>query len=241
LRSNRSNSLLLFLVIPVLAVGAFSPLVASPSQQAGKTTLDLKEVLAHMEATGKHLRDVSTELEYTKVTVLVDDKSTEYGKLYFRNTRNPEILLNFEKPDPKIILFKKNKAEIYIPKTNQIQEYNLEEHSGLIQQFLLLGFGSDSDDLKKAYEVKLVGEEAVGGASAVILELTPRDDRVANQLAKVQLWISKESWLPLQQKFFETSGDYLLTRYTALKVNRSLPTSTFQLAAPKDAKRIKMQ
>ena len=44
--------------------------------------------------------------------------------------------------------------------------------------------------------------------------------RVAAQLAKVQLWISEESWLPLQQKFFEPGGDYLITRYSGVKVNR---------------------
>jgi outer membrane lipoprotein-sorting protein len=208
----------------------------------GATALDLKEILSRMNEAGKHLKTVSSDLEYTKVTVLVDDRSTEFGQLVFRKGKSSEILLNFTKPDPKVILLRKNKAEIFLPKTNQIQEYDLEKHSGLVQQFLLLGFGTDSDQLKKSYQIKYVGgEEQLGGDTAVMLELTPRDSNVVAQLSKIQLWISEESWLPVQQKFFEPSGDYLLTRYSSVKVNRDIPSSSFRIQAPPDAKRIQMQ
>jgi outer membrane lipoprotein-sorting protein len=223
----------------LLAAGTCS--LAWGAARHKETALDLKEILSRMKERGKQLKTVSSDLEYTKVTVLVNDRSTEYGELYFRKSKNPEILLKFVKPDPKVILFRKNKAEIFLPKTNQIQEYDLEKHSGLVQQFLLLGFGTDSDDLKKSYDVKFTGEEQLGGDTAALLELTPREPSVAAQLSKIQLWISEESWLPLQQKFFEPGGDYLLTHYTSVKVNRVIPSSTFRIQAPDDAKRVKMQ
>jgi len=193
-----------------------------------------------MDEAAKRLKTVSADLEYTKVTVLVNDRSTEHGKLYFHKSKNSDILLNFEKPDPKVILFKKNKAEIYLPKTNQIQEYNLEKHSELVQQFLLLGFGTESDNLKKSYELKYLGEEEIGQDTTAVMELVPRKDKIAAQLQKVQLWISEESWLPVQQKFFEPGGDYLETVYRSVRVNRAIPSSTFQIPAARGAKRIKM-
>lgn len=226
-------------LVLVAATWPFAP-VTGLARKKG-TAPDLKEILSRMDDAAKHLKTVSSSLEYTKVTVLVNDRSTEYGQLFFHKSKNPEILLKFEKPDPKVILFKKNKAEIYLPKTNQIQEYDLERHSGLVQQFLLLGFGTDSNDLKKAYEVKFVGEEQLGGDTTAVVELTPRKESAAAQINKIQLWISEESWLPLQQKFFEPSGDYLITRYSSVRVNRSIPSSTFRIEAPEDAKRIKMQ
>ncbi len=239
MRTNLKKRLLQFAGIALAAAVAVPSMWAKPRNKGD--TLSLKDILDRMNEAGKHLKTVSTNLEYTKVTVLVDDRSTEYGQLYFRKSKSPEILLNFEKPDPKVILFKKNKAEIFLPKTNQIQEYDLEKHSGLVQQFLLLGFGTDSDELKKSYDIKYTGEEQLGGDMAVVLELTPRDPGVAAQLNKIQLWISEESWLPIQQKFFEPGGDYLLTHYTSVKVNRAMPSSTFRLNAPRDAQRVKMQ
>jgi outer membrane lipoprotein-sorting protein len=239
LKTNFKKRFLQLAAIAVAAVLAGPALGARPRQKAD--TLSLKDILDHMNETGKHLKTVSTDLEYTKVTVLVDDRSTEYGKLYFRKSKNPDILLNFEKPDPKVILFRKNKAEIFLPKTNQIQEYDLTKHSGLVQQFLLLGFGTDTNELKKSYDIKYVGEEQMGGDMAVVLELTPQEKSVAAQLSKIQLWISEESWLPIQQKFYEPGGDYLLTRYTSVRVNRWISSSTFRIHAPSDAQRVKMQ
>ena len=239
MRTNLKKRLLQFAGIALAAAVAVPAVWAQPRSKGD--TLSLKDILDRMNEAGKHLKTVSTNLEYTKVTVLVDDRSTEYGKLYFRKSKNPDILLNFEKPDPKVILFRKNKAEIFLPKTNQIQEYDLTKHSGLVQQFLLLGFGTDTNELKKSYDIKYVGEEQMGGDMAVVLELTPQEKSVAAQLSKIQLWISEESWLPIQQKFFEPGGDYLLTRYTSVRVNRLIPSSSFRIKAPSDAQRVQMQ
>ena len=198
------------------------------------------EILSRMNDSAKHLQSLTTNLEYTTVTVLVDDKSTQYGEVFFRKDKKPEILIKFEKPDPKVILFKRNKAEIYNPKINQIQEYDVEPRSELVQQFLLLGFGTEVGDLQKSYNLKLVGEEDILDETAAVLELTPLRKDVAGQLEKIQLWISEESWLPMQQKFFQPGGDYLIARYSGTKVNRTLPASTFQIEAAAGAKRVKM-
>lgn len=222
-----------------LAVSCFS--WGSPQPRKGKLPPDLAEILSRMNESAKRLKTLSANLEYTKVTVLVNDKSTEVGQIFLHKSKNPQIMINFQKPDPKFILFKKNRAEIYLPKINQIQEYNFEQHSGLVQQFFLLGFGTESDELKKLYDLKFVGEEELDGDTTAILELIPRKKEIAAQLAKVHLWVSEESWLPVQQKFFEAGGDYLVTRYTAVKVDRQLPRSTFEFPAAKDAKRLKMR
>ena len=223
-----------------LLLAALPHAFANPAFRKPKVTPPLGEILAQMNNRAKTLKTVSANIEYTKVTVVVNDKSTEVGELFFSKDKSPEILLNFTKPDAKVILFKKNKAEIYLPKSNQVQEYNLEKQSGLVEQFLLLGFGTQTGELQKLYEIKLSGEEVLDGDTTAILELTPRRDSISAQLVKVQLWISEESWIPVQQKFFEAGGDYLFTRYTAVRVNRQLPPSTFQSLGPKGAKHVKM-
>jgi len=220
------------------AVLPANPAAASPRK--GKLPRDLTEILSRMNDSAKNLKTVAADLEYTKVTVLVDDKSTETGRLFYHKSKNPEILIDITKPEPKTILFKKNKAEIFLPKINQLQEYDLEEHSDLVQQFLLLGFGTETDKLEKDYDLKFVSEEELDGDTTAVLELTPRSEKTAAQLMKIHLWVSEESWLPVQQKFFQPGGDYFVARYTAVRVNRRLPPSTFQIPAAKDAKRVKM-
>jgi outer membrane lipoprotein-sorting protein len=200
----------------------------------------LAEILSRMGDARKRLRTLSAVLEYTKVTVLVNDKSTEQGQLFFHKSKTPEIMIKFLNPEPKTILFKKNRAQIYLPRINQLQEYNLEQHSGLVQEFFLLGFGTEVVDLRKSYDIKFLNEEDLDGDTTAVLELTPRKGSISAHITKVRLWISEESWLPVQQQFFEPGGDYLLARYTGVKVNRRLPASTFELAVPRGTKRAKM-
>lgn len=236
----RQSLIQLAIILALITGEGLGAGLGSAAPRKKRPLTDLKEILSRTDEAAKHLKTVSADLQYTKVTVLVNDRSTQYGKFYFHKTKNSEILLDFERPDPKVILFKKNKAEIFLPKTNQIQEYNLERHSELVQQFLLLGFGTDADNLRKAYEIKYLGEEQIGEDNTAVLELVPRRENVAAQLQKVRLWISQESWLPVQQRFFEPGGDYLETVYSAVKVNRSLPSSTFRIPNAKGAKRIKI-
>jgi outer membrane lipoprotein-sorting protein len=224
-----------------LAFGLLLPSFAAgpPGARLRKPKTDLGEVLSRMNDTAKHLKTVTADLDYTTVTVLVNDKSTESGKFYLRNPKNPEILIQFERPDPKTILFRHNRAEIYYPKMKRVEEYNLERQSGLVQKFLLLGFGTEATALKASYDVKLVGEEDLDGESAEVLELTPNQPDVSSQLSKIQLWVSEGSWLPIQQQFFQPGGDYLVARYMDVKVNRDVPSSTFRIEADPDSERVK--
>lgn len=226
--------------MPTLAALALTCLVALPTlARKGKT--DFSEVTKQMNDRAKDLHSVSANLEYTKVTVLVNDKSVETGQLFYQRSKgkNVDIRINIDKPDTKVILVGKNRARIYLPKINQVQEYDLSQKSDLVQQFLLLGFGSEMNELKKSYDVKYLKEEALEGDTTAVLELTPRKESLAAQLTKIELWISEDSWLPVQQKFYEGGGDYLIARYTGMKVNRNLPRGAFDLH-DSGAKHVKM-
>jgi outer membrane lipoprotein-sorting protein len=226
--------------LAVLLLLAISALGQNPSTKKGKLPPDLSEILSHMDAAAGNLKTVSTNLEYTKVTVLVDDKAVQSGQLYYRRGKGTDILIDFKKPEPKTIAFRKDRGEIYNPKINQIDEFNLEGKSGMVEQFLLLGFGTETERIKKDYDLKFLKEENLDRDITVVLELTPRSETTRAQLTKIQLWVSEESWLPMQQKFFQPGGDYLMARYTNVVVNRPLSNATFIIRAPSDVKRVRV-
>ncbi len=234
LQKRAGRGILALLALTWAAWGAAAP------QKKGQVAPPLEEILSHMNAAAKRLRTISANLEYTKVTVLVDDKSVESGRLLFRKGKNTDILIDIKKPEPKIIAFRKNRGEIYNPKINQIQEYDLEGRSGLVEQFLLLGFGTETDKLKKDYEIKFLKEEELDGDTTVVLELIPQSEKARAQITGVQLWVSEESWLPVQQKFLQPGGDYFVARYTSVRVNRPISSASFNIPAPKDVTRVKM-
>jgi hypothetical protein len=118
----------------LLAVASILALPLPSSARKGKHHTDLTEILSQMNEASKKLHTLSANLDYTKVTVLVDDKSTESGMLYYRHGKAPEIRIDIQKPENKAILFKRNRGEIYLPKINQVQEYNLDQKSDMLQR-----------------------------------------------------------------------------------------------------------
>ncbi len=179
-------------------------------------------------------------MERTKVTVVVNDKSTESGKIFVR--RDDKMRIEITAPDPRTILRSGNDIFLYTPKIKQIEEYDLGKHRALVDSFLLLGFGTSGSDLQKGYVVTMLGEEEMDKRQVVKLELTPRSDDAKKQVSKIQIWLDESTWLPAQQQVFETgSGDYFLIRYTNVVRNPKLSDNEFKQHWPKGATRIKPQ
>ena len=126
------------------------------------------------------------------------------------------------------MLFADGKVSIYRPKIAEIEEYSLARKQGLLEQFLLLGFGTSGTELQKSYRISWRGEETLDGEPAVHLELLPKSAEVARRLQSIELWLSPQTWEPLQQKFVEPSKDYLIARYRSPQHNTKIPAKNFQ-------------
>jgi len=190
----------------------------------------METVLSGMDGAAARFSSVAADLEYTKVTVLVDDRSTEKGKIYFEKSKGKlRVMLAFQEPAEKYVLFSNGKVSIYRPKIAEVEEYSLANSEGLLEQFLLLGFGTSGSELQKSYQVALKGEEDLDGETAVHLDLVPKDPKVAARLVHIELWLSPKTWQPLQQKFYEPSKDFLIARYRNLLHNTKLAAKSFQL------------
>ncbi len=197
-------------------------------------------VLKQLDAEAKDFHSLTADIERTKVTVVVNDRSTETGQILVRQDQKMRIELT--KPDPRTVLRDGDDLYLYNPKTHRVEEYNLGKHRSLVDQFLLLGFGTPGSELKKGFLLTVLGEEMLDNQKTILLELTPRSEEVRNQVAKIHLWIDQATWLPAQQKFFETgSGDYFIVRYTNIARNLKIADSRFKPHWPKGTTKVKPQ
>src|SRR5947209_5552183 len=198
------------------ASAMFLAVVSRGASQQNNSTLE--NVLKQLDTQAVEFHSLTADLERTKVTVVVNDKSTESGKIFVR--RDDKMRIELTQPDPRTILRDGDDFYIYNPKIHRVEEYNLGKKKSLVDQFLLLGFGTPGSELKKSYSISLQGEETLDNRTVVLLELLPKSDDVRNQLSKIQLWIDESTWLPAQQKFDETgSGDYFIIRYKNIQRN----------------------
>jgi len=154
--------------------------------------------------------------------------------------KDEKMRIQFARPDQRTILRSGNSLAIYNPKINRVEEYDLGKDRALVDQYVRLGFGTRSEDLKKSFDVKFAGEQDLDGRRTLLLELTPKTEQVRAQISKIEMWVDESAWLPLQQKFFEAgSGDYFIFHYSDLKKNLKIEDSRFKQDWPKNAAKIK--
>ncbi len=202
--------------------------------------LNLDEVLKQMDRQQSQFQSLSASIERTKVTVVVNDRSTESGQIEIR--RDGRMRIDLTSPDQKTILRDGDHLYVYTPKIRRVEEYDLGKHRDLVDQLLLLGFGTSGESLKRSYLITLEGEETLSGQRVVRLELTPRSDEVRKQISKIELWMNEGTWLPAQQQFYETgSGDYSTIQYLNVARNVSIPDARFRPTWPKGVTRVKPQ
>lgn len=201
--------------------------------------VSLEAVLRQLDGESKEFRSLSADVERTKVTVVVNDRSTETGHILVRGDR---MLLEMKAPDPRTILRTGDNLYIYNPGLKRVEEYNLGKNRALFEQYLLLGFGTQGRELQKHYLVTLLGEPDLDNKKTAQLELTPKSEQVRNNISKIHIWLDESSWLPLQQQFFETgSGDYFIIRYSKVVRNPDLGDAQFKPHWPKGTEKIKPQ
>src|SRR6267142_6046081 len=134
---------------------AFVSLWLIPSVQARADSYTLDQVLTRLGEAGKSFRSMQGNLERTKVTVLVNDKYTDSGTVYFaRSGRDPRIKIEINKPEEQRMLIDMGKALLYYPKLKQVQEYNLGKNQDKAE-FMLIGFGQSKEDIEKVFNTAL--------------------------------------------------------------------------------------
>ena len=213
--------------------GAFG---ACAAQSNASWTID--GVLAMMDKSARDFHTLTADMEHLKYTAVVKDTSTETGHIFVR--RDDKMRIEIVKPDSRTILRTGDSLFVYTPKINRVEEFNLGKNRSMIDQYVRLGFGTKSEDMKKSYLVTVLGEEELDHKKTVMLELTPKSDQVRSQITKIQMWIDEASWLPIEQKFFETgSGDYVLFHYTSVMKNLKINDAKFKQDWPKGVNHVK--
>jgi outer membrane lipoprotein-sorting protein len=217
-------ALLLFLV------SGFSPIVRAAS---------LDEALARMNQSAAGFKGLTAHLQKLSYTAVIKETMEESGTitLFRPKPRDLRMLVEFTKPDERAVSFAEKKVQVYYPKIKTVQEYDLGKDSSLVDQFLLLGFGTPGSELKKSYEVKYLGEETIGKVKADHLELTPLSEEARKHVRTVELWVSQAEGITVQQKVNQPSRDYIEISYSDIKVNPPLTESSVKLKLPKGVKK----
>ena len=220
---------------------AWLALVSLPGSSAAFAE-SLDEILAGMDRAAPSFKTFSADLTSVTYTAVIQESSTEKGTILLKRGKHEmTMLVDFAGPNRKSVAVQGQKLEIYYPEQKSVEEYDISQYRYMIDQFMLIGFGTSGKELAEAYNVKLAGEDTVAGQKASRLELTPKSPEVLKNLKKLELWIPKDKPYPVQQKIYLPAGDYRLFTYTNVKMNPPLTDSDLKIKVPKDTKRVSPQ
>jgi outer membrane lipoprotein-sorting protein len=199
----------------------------------------LEGVLARMDAAAAGFKGLKAEICQSSYTAVIKDLSEESGSITIQRPKPGDLrmLVQFVRPEPKTVSYGGRKLQIYTPQNKLVQEFDLGKQAALVDQFLLLGFGAPGHDLLKAYAVKYLGEEAVDGVKASKLELTPKSQEALQHVRKLEIWVSAADAMPVQQKIYKPSRDYMLITYTKMALNPTLAADATRLKLPAGVKK----
>jgi outer membrane lipoprotein-sorting protein len=202
----------------------------------------LDAALARVDQASTGFKGLTANLRKVAHTEVVGKDDVDSGTIVVKRAKLHDVHLRIDLKDPRqqTVTIGDGKAVVFSPLTNEAQTADLGKDRGLVDQFILLGFGSTSAELKGAYDVTLGGPDTVNGEKTTRLVLVPRDKELLAHFKKCELWIS-EKGITVQQKFHTGGGDYSLATYSNMHLNPVIPDAAVKLDLPRGVKITKLK
>jgi outer membrane lipoprotein-sorting protein len=207
------------------------PGVAAPDKR-------LDDVMAKLDQTAATFRSAEAKFSWTTFNSVVNEsEKAQTGKIYFeRNRDETRMSAYIDPPDDERVVFSGGKIQIYKARTATLDIYDAGTHREEFQAFLVLGFGSSGEDIRKSFDVSYGGEEKIDGIDTAKLQLVPKSDNIKGKFSQIILWIDLQNGVSIQQKLIAPNDDYRLAKYSDVKLNQKIPDKLFKLRTSDNTK-----
>ena len=218
-----------------LTICALASVLAAQTAAQGAT---MDDVLGRMDRASAQFRGVKGNIRQLAHTDIVNEDDVETGTILLKRPKPHDLrmLIDLTHPDAKTVSLQDKTLNIYLPKLATVQSYDLGKNKGLLEQFLLLGFGASRVELASSYDLAWLGDDTVNGEKTGHLQLIPKSKDVAQRVRKIELWLNETTGYPAQHKLYLPGNDYWLVTFSDLQINPNLPDSALKLKLPKGVK-----
>jgi len=194
----------------------------------------VRSILARMDQEASAFHSLSADMVLNTYTAVLKDTTKETGTLKMQRQGPGKLraIMDFTAgSDARTIAFLGKMVEVYYPNLKQVDEYAIGKNTDVLNQLLLLGFGSSGKELEQNYEVTAEGTEKVGAQDTTKLLLIPKDKKLLEKLQRAEIWMPVGGSSPVQQQFYEPSGNYRQVIYSEIVRNPRFQ-GTLELKVP---------
>ena len=199
----------------------------------------LQHVFARLDKAAAGFKSFSANMQRLTHTDVINSDDIDRGTIKLKRSgarADLKMLIEMTEPDPKAVSVQGKKGELYYPRMQTVQEYDLGKVREWLDQFYLMGFGTTSKELQDSYAVRYLGTDTKDGKPVSGLELIPKSKDILQHIRKFELWLSDANGLPIEQKIYP-AGQYIVVTYTNITINPDIPDSALKLQLPKGTKR----
>ena len=219
----------------LLLVSHLGSTVVVAQQSAVNTILNRMEK-AHLE-----MKSLRAELFQQKTNAQIGVSDNEYGTLIYKPSAGQnkgKLRIDYTRPSKDIIALVGDNVVFYQPRINQVFKSTLAKAAkGKVSGYSqLIGLDGSVKSLAGNYSIEIVGDEMTNGQKTTTLRLTPKVAKASGQYATIDIWVSQQSWLPVQWKLVERNGDFTIVSLRNVQLNGSIPDSAFNVTIPSGVK-----
>jgi hypothetical protein len=227
---------------------------ALPAAEPAKDNTDLTSgdpvvdnILERLEAAGRTIQDLRSQVAYKIVNPLIEDEITKKGELFFKSDEpNSRFLVRFDKTIQEETLDRKKEWHLFDGRfytearesTKQVIKREVVAEGDQIDPFEIgkgpfpLPFGQKKGEILKHFTVKRIAPAIGDPANTDHLECLPREGSpLADQYKRVEFYVDKGIELPV--KIFAITADdsprERTAEFTKLEKNPGFGASVFRL------------
>lgn len=219
--------LALWLII-ALALSSITVVAGANGDEIEKSEVDL--LIERVEAARMEVDRLEADVVHERVVPVMDLEEKFEGSFLFEKPHllRMELKENIENGRERIYIVGEEIAWIVHPKRKQAEKAavatdGLGAETRQEQNPFTYGLTHGIGELRKTFNMEIMGEDEIGDYKTTILELTPRPEVVEGEgrnYPKTVFWIDKETSLPVRVRQFKSRGQIIET-YTLseLEVN----------------------
>jgi outer membrane lipoprotein-sorting protein len=207
----------------------------SNQTQAAATTQLLSGILQKMDNAHRGLKSMRAKIVQQKTNTQIGSTDTSYGNLVYVPGPKGKVKAKIEytKPSSDVLSIAGDNVTYYQPRINQAlktvsSKLSRDRSKGSSVGLLMamMGSGNLPAELRSKYNMEIAGEELINGRPATKLHLIPRE---AGQIAVADIWVSNESYLPVQLRFQERNGDLTFFKFSNMELNARVTDDEFKV------------
>lgn len=197
---------------------------------------NLNALLQKMEKAHLELKSLKAELKQQKVNPQIGSTDTDYGTLIYKPavggaSGKGRMRIDYTRPDTRTVSVVGENFVFYQPRINQVVKTTIAKASkGRTGGYTaIIGLDGSVKNLAGNYNIQIVKDEAINGQMTTQLHLIPK---TPGQMASLDIWVSHQNYLPVQQKFVERNGDYTIVQLINIDTNVKLSDEAFVVKYP---------